>query len=233
MSKTLLCDFDIWPYEVGFGSETKGVPHISEGQAVANLHNKIDKVLSDSGCSDLQGYLSGSSNFRYQVAKEKPYKGNRNNMVKPIYFDLIRHTLEEEYSPYISDGIEADDEIRIHSVYMLKENQEFVIASIDKDLLQCVGVHYNWRKGSFTTVDEDYSNYWFWAQCLIGDTADNIPGIRGYGPKKSEKLLLHATPEERKQIVREIYDDDDRLTEVGNLLHILRDYDDYFDVEEF
>lgn len=198
---------------------------------LSNVDQKIGRILEAAKCDGLITVLSGPDNFRYHIAKTQPYKGNRKSE-KPYYHSDIRHHIEEHYDPIISDGIEADDEVRILSLGF-EDNSEFVIASIDKDLLQCVGTHYNWRRNEFTEVDDDYSNYWFWAQCLIGDTADNIPGIKGYGPKKSEKLLRDAEPDERKRIVREIYGDDERLTEVGNLLHILRSYDDCFDPETY
>jgi len=34
-------------------------------------------------------------------------------------------------------------------------------------------------------------------QCLTGDNADNIPGLKGIGPKKAEKILK-GIPEKRR-----------------------------------
>jgi DNA polymerase-1 len=38
---------------------------------------------------------------------------------------------------------------------------------------------------------------WFFYQLLMGDVADNIPGIKGVGPKKAEKILSKGSTTEQ------------------------------------
>ena len=45
-----------------------------------------------------------------------------------------------------------------------------------------------------------------WHQMLQGDRGDNVPGLKGYGPKKSYQLLHKAqSSEEMIEIVKEEY----------------------------
>ena len=60
---------------------------------------------------------------------------------------------------------------------------------IDKDLLQIPGNHYNFNKKTHRFVSDDEAHKLLMIQCLTGDRTDNIPGIKGIGPKKAEKIL--------------------------------------------
>ena len=64
----------------------------------------------------------------------------------------------------------------------------------------------------------------FYQQILTGDKADNIVGLYGIGPKKSEKLLEHCeTEEDLWKAVVEAYDGDlDRIVENARLLWLRR-----------
>jgi 5'-3' exonuclease len=55
---------------------------------------------------------------------------------------------------------------------------------------QCSCFHYNWVKKTiyFTTEAEGLKN--LYGQLLTGDKVDNIPGIKGVGPKTAEKILI-------------------------------------------
>ena len=81
-------------------------------------------------------------------------------------------------------------------------NQEYTVAGIDKDLLQITGTHYNFVKKEITEISEDTANLKLMLQCLTGDRSDNIPGIKGIGPKKAEKLLSGVPMQRRWNRVR-------------------------------
>ncbi len=67
---------------------------------------------------------------------------------------------------------------------------------------------------------------WFYAQMLLGDSADNIPGITGMGAKRTYALLHNLkTEKELYRAVKKVYSDnkvEDRLEEIANLLWIQR-----------
>jgi len=237
-----LIDADVLCYEIGFmaqrvDKETGEIAELlAEPVVLKILEDKIYDIADKSECSEFRLYLSSAKkNFRYDVAKTKPYKGNRSSP-KPFYFESIRNYLIEQFSPVMEDGVEADDMLRIDNE---ASGRKCVIASIDKDLDQAAGYHYNWRKDSLYEVSEDGANCWFWAQTLIGDVADNIGGVWKMGPKRSVDLLINKTNEERRQAchalyVRDYKEDADRmLQENGTLLHILRYPDDEFNWKEY
>ena len=76
------------------------------------------------------------SNFRFQVATILPYKGNR-LMDKPFWYSTIRSYLMDSYSAHVVYGMEADDYLGI------QQSENTVISSVDKDLDNIPGKHFN------------------------------------------------------------------------------------------
>jgi len=96
------------------------------------------------------------------------------------------------------DGEEADDILATHAIRSRAEGAEVLIATGDKDLFQLVGdgisivslTKGGERMGpgevaAKTGVLPDRIVEWL---ALVGDTADNIPGVPGVGPKTAAKL---------------------------------------------
>lgn len=142
--------------------------------------------------SSYTGYLTGKGNFRCEVAKQRPYKGNR-NQPKPYWYQAIRDYLVQRYNAVIVDGIEADDAIAIEG----HENPSAIIVSRDKDLLQCMNIVYVYPCGKqeealHTWVTAFISAYHFFLQVLTGDTTDNYQGLPGIGGKKASSILLEC-----------------------------------------
>ena len=145
-------------------------------------------------------------NFRHDLYPE--YKANRKECpidLKP-QFALIReaakaygiHELEAE-------GYEADDVIATLVTMAMKENVDCHILSGDKDLMQLITPHE--RTESYVHVIDpmsmarvDYTavvEKWGVGPQLVGDllaimgdSSDNIPGIKGLGPKTGASLLM-------------------------------------------
>ncbi len=171
---------------------------------------------------DYQGYLTGSDNFRKEIAVTAPYKGNR-TQDKPKHYDLIREYLEKAWGCEIVQGQEADDAIGIRA-YEFEDIEDYVIMSIDKDLDMLRGWHYNFIKDKKYLVDDQQAIKHFYTQILTGDRVDNIVGLKGVGPKKAEKILQDCdTEEDMYKAVLEAYDnDEERVLENGQLLWIRR-----------
>ena len=70
-----------------------------------------------------------------------------------------------------------------------KENPSCIICSIDKDLNNTPGWHYNWKSDNIYFVEKLTATRTFYKQILTGDmSVDNIPGLfRTTGVKASKK----------------------------------------------
>jgi hypothetical protein len=140
------------------------------------------------------------NNFRNQVATIKPYKGNRDPGDRPPYYADMREYLVNEWKAIVSENCEADDLIAS------LQREDTVIVSIDKDFKQVVGYNFNPVKNELTYITESLAWFNFYRQMLMGDVADNIPGINRIGEVKSARLLEDKTREEMDVLVRSLYD---------------------------
>ena len=134
--------------------------------------------------------LSGPGNFRDDIATIKPYKGNRDPAHKPVYYQQIRDYLCDWWGAKVIEGHEADDECSIIA-HQSREagSQDYVVCTIDKDLDQIPGYHYDYMKKVFYEVTEEEGNFLFWKQVLCGDSTDNIQGLYRVGDKAASKYL--------------------------------------------
>lgn len=167
-------DLDVDMIEVAYKPETWEDCRYS-------LNSFIDNILSKAGCTFHKGFITGADNFRYDVGKILPYKGNRVNHRKPLHFDACRQHIIDCYDGVVCRGYEADDALGMDQ----KIDGSTVICSIDKDLLQIPGLHYNWNKEEIVEVNEVEGLRFFFKQMLTGDKTDNILGIHGIGPKST------------------------------------------------
>jgi 5'-3' exonuclease len=195
-----LVDSDTPIYSTALVSED-----VSEAIAKSRLDVCISNIIRDSGCSEYKLFVSGGSNFRKEI--DSNYKANRLNKPDPIHREALRLHLIKEWNAIECVGFEADDMCGVEQ----KQDGSTTICAIDKDLLQVPGLHYSWpitRKGVIVrqamfmevSVEQGWRN--FFTQALTGDTSDNIKGIHGIGPKKSEKILEDChTEQEMYEIV--------------------------------
>ena len=99
----------------------------------------------------------------------------------------------------VSEGCEADDCIASLAAKFGSE-RPVVIIGMDKDLRQCLSPDVvMWdpasREEKLVTLDSFREetglepSQWPDVQALIGDTSDNVPGVKGIGEKTAEKLF--------------------------------------------
>ena len=123
-------------------------------------------------------------NFRYGVLPT--YKYNRAGVAKPSLYNPIKEYVELKYTCKSKPGLEADDVLGIMATL---DPHDTCIATIDKDLLQIPGMHFNWDWGRVFHCDiVDCDNY-FYQQILTGDPGDGYKGIPGVGVKTAIKIL--------------------------------------------
>lgn len=144
------------------------------------------KKATGIGTRPLVLLTKGGDCYRTHLATLKKYKGNRDNMTKPVYYDRMRKYIAKKYGAKMYRTYEADDAASMALAGAEGKRDELVILGhIDKDLEQCLGKHYNPNKKNegvyYTDLKE--AAYHLYKQALTGDTTDNIPGLFRVGAK--------------------------------------------------
>lgn len=213
----LLIDGDIICYRTVFSKEAESVADLLY---LADLYVRNIASKADDELKDYKVFITGKNNFRYKIATTVPYKGNRPSE-KPEHLDAIRQHLLDYHPSILSEGEEADDCIAIEAT---QRGNECVICSIDKDLDQVPGKHYNFVKNVRYTITPWQGLVFFYSQILTGDRIDNVVGVKGIGPVKANKALQDCkTEQELFSRCVEMYDgNSDRVIENGKLLWLRR-----------
>ena len=133
--------------------------------------------------------------------------------------------------------MEADDLVSIWAHEALDRKEEYVICGIDKDLLQIPGHHYNYGKDTWQLINEEEALHNLYIQCLTGDNTDNIPGLKGIGPKKAQKILA-GVPLSRqwnkiKSAWKEHGETEKQLELSHKLLRMLKSWEEYEDIKAY
>lgn len=193
----LLLDGDILVYRIGFASQD-----VEAGFAFARMNTFINEIRDDLGSDEHTVFLTSEdkSNFRYAIYPE--YKANR-KAPKPQWYKELRAHLIADHQAVVVSGREADDAMAD------TQDEESCICTIDKDLDQVPGEHYDFVKKVRYTVSPTRGLRFFYYQLLTGDRTDNIPGIEGIGPKKAEKYLAGVESDEQSlfRAVRGAYEE--------------------------
>lgn len=250
--KQLDIDYSLEPYKI---IEPEGIVAHTLDRMVAAVKS-VDEEVGGTRikCTKLNLWLSPSdgSNFRYSVAntigpKGLGYKAGRAQ--KPFHLPFIRDRLLKKHKAIELFGFEADDALCMY------QTDDSVASHIDKDIKMVPGWHYDHVKKELyhcangigtlewvVTINEDGKKkskldgrglIFFYAQLLMGDATDNIPGIPKVGPKKSHDILQGAlacfeNEEKAFFIVRQYYEAtygdvwQEVLEEVADLLWMCR-----------
>ena len=223
----ILVDGDPFAYRAAFSCADE------ETQAAVEkidelLETALEEVLWEVTDDKYQIFLTGKGNFRKKIAVTREYKGNR-KQEKPVHLGGIRQHMIDNWKAIVSKDEEADDLIGIWS------NPDRIVISIDKDMLQLPCTHYNPHKRSWQTVEEFGGLKFFYKQILTGDSADNIQGIYGVGPKKADKILADCKTEQElyEECVRAYGGDEGRVIENGRLLWLRREEEQIWQPPKF
>ena len=129
--------------------------------------------------------IRGPDNFR--KTRTNDYKANRKKDDDPKKLELMilaYEHLKEHWGAEEATGMEADDLLAIWQT-----ETPGVIVSVDKDMLQVPGWHYNTRTNNYREVSEEEASLLLHTQMLTGDSTDNIKGLHGIGPVKAKRIL--------------------------------------------
>ncbi|MCC5907643.1 MAG: DNA polymerase I [Balneolaceae bacterium] len=141
--------------------------------------------------------------FRHDMDEE--YKANRPPQPEEltIGIPLIKEMLEKFGINNIEqDGFEADDIIGTIAFNAQAEDVNVYLVTPDKDFMQLVDDHITMVKpdnknGGFIIIDREGVKEYFDVYpeqvidvlAIIGDSSDNIPGVKGIGKKGAPKLI--------------------------------------------
>ncbi len=184
-------------YSGNFMKNSKNFPT----NAIYGLVNMINKILDEEKPNYVIVAFDRGKTFRHE--KYTDYKGGRIETPDELkkQFPVAKEVISAMgLKWYDIDNYEADDIIGTFSTYCDNENIKGTIISSDKDLLQLINedvdvkllksgdsIRYNEE-----TFERDYGikpiNI-IDLKALMGDSSDNIPGVKGIGEKGALKLL--------------------------------------------
>ena len=151
-----------------------------------NIH--FTNILINSGCIYYVALLTGGS-YRYSLYPE--YKANRKKLEKPKYLKELTNYCIDNWNFIKIEGFEADDLVNVANNYFKTQKISTVLVHTDKDLNQIEGSHFNYKTNDFYEVDDSEASYSLWTQVIVGDSTDNIKGLKGKGIAFAYKLLLN------------------------------------------
>ncbi len=207
MSKVLLIDGNSLMFRAYYATAYTGnLMQNKNGlytNAIFGFCNMIHKLVNEDFDKVFVAFDAGKQTFRHKQFDE--YKGGRKPMPSEFkvqipyikqYLDImnIKHFECLDY--------EADDLVAAYAVLSNEQGHDVKVVSGDKDLLQLAkgNITVALTKKGITELDE-YTEYNFKEKMgfesyqvpdykgLVGDSSDNLPGIKGIGEKTALKLL--------------------------------------------
>ncbi len=184
-------------YNGNFMNNSNGFPT----NALFGFANMMNKIIKEENPQYIIVAFDKGKTFRHE--KYKSYKDGRvetPNELK-IQFPIAKKLLVAMGIKYYEiDNYEADDIIGTFSKYCDNNDYKGLIVSSDKDLLQLINEDVDIKllkqkdyiRYNLDTFKKDYGidpiNI-IDLKALMGDSSDNIPGVKGVGEKTALKLL--------------------------------------------
>ncbi len=177
-------------------SNSKGMPT----HAVLGFVNMVKRLIREKKPKYLaMAFDTRGPVFRHQLYDQ--YKANRPPMPEDLSVQIpfIKKFVEASNFLLLEEqDVEADDIIASVAKRFTALGHRVVVVSGDKDLLQLISddvVMWDPMKDKFMDKEAVQKKYGVRPDqlldlfALIGDSADNIPGVPGVGPKTAEKLI--------------------------------------------
>ncbi|MCM1155801.1 MAG: DNA polymerase I [Roseburia sp.] len=230
-----------------------GVPDLTNSQgmhtnAVYGFLNIMFKILEEEKPDFLAvAFDVHAPTFRHEIFKE--YKGTRKPMPEELreQVPVMKKMLQAmDICVVEKEGLEADDILGTLAKRAEKEGMETVLVSGDRDLLQIASEHIKIRipktKSGRTEIEDYYAEdvlaryqvtplQFIELKALMGDTADNIPGVPKVGEKTATELMVQFGSLENiyanveavaKKSIRESLIENKELADLSKVLATIR-----------
>jgi len=251
-------DFIAYQVSAETVDEMQGVkPRKSFEDMQSNAAAALEHLMRSAGATEYRAHItpSGSNKGgRNEQAIQQEYQGNRHgtDKARPEFLDAIRGYIGQELNGVIHLDQEADDGMAQANYNAMGPNGAWgssnlsVIVSKDKDLRMVPGLHYDFDTETIITVGDPFGSIYiddtkstktlkgwgtkfFWAQCLMGDTADHILGLpfmcgsihTEYVPtakyKKDLKDWIDAEPDNKRipMLEKRLEEERSKLKKIG------------------
>ncbi|MEG0366350.1 MAG: 5'-3' exonuclease H3TH domain-containing protein, partial [Coprobacillus sp.] len=223
MEELVLIDGNYWLFSSYFATAAMGNFMVNKDgiptNAVFGFATRLENIIKKNPKSIMVAFDAKGKTFRSDMLEE--YKGTRKETPEELkcQFAMVRELLDAYNIPYYElEGYEGDDIIGTVASIASKEGYQVNIMTGDKDMMQLVDEHIHVYKRNTKTKSDDiitpeafYEKYSINPNQmtdllgLMGDSADNIPGIPGVGEKTALKLLQeYQTIENLKEHADEI-----------------------------
>ena len=196
--RVLYADADGWAYDCAKMDETYA-------ENIQVLKCVIEQYRLLAGAEEIETHTTtGSKGGRYEIARLREYQGHRKGRdpeiqqrVRDLRAFLGEYTNGGRVTPKPQDDQEADDSVT-QAMYAARFSSRAILYSPDKDLNMVPGLRVNPYTFEIERFDEGYGacrldrtksttkvvghgTSFFWHQMLMGDQADNIPGLPFFG----------------------------------------------------
>ena len=175
---------------IDFGAVYWRFWHLSEGEEVSSAARKtlgyVRNLYGQYGVENIVVAVDAPPYKRNELYDK--YKANRKPKNEAAIEELkkaIEKILDDGITVAKSHGYEADDVI-----CTLLQKEKYDVYAMDKDLLQCADII--GPDGKLKTAKEYFGveqNRVVDFLALVGDSADNIPGVKGVGAITAKKML--------------------------------------------
>ncbi len=177
----------------------------SRGQSTNALYGfirSIIKLFKEFDPDHIVAVFDGPDNKKQRREIYEKYKANRvqQNADLPEQIAMTKEFCELTGIPHVEvGGVEADDTMGSIAIWAADQGAEVYLCTSDKDLCQLVTdkifVLNTWKDNlilDIPKVEEIYGvppNQIIDLLAIMGDASDNIPGLKGFGPKTAVPLL--------------------------------------------
>lgn len=192
--------------------------------AVYGFLTQLFKIIEDTNPEFIAvAFDSKEKTFRHEMYEK--YKSSREEMPEDMIpqIDRIKQIIEAFNIPmYIKEGFEADDLIGTACRLAEEEGYNAFAITPDKDYIQLITKKTRLIKPGRSTdeiviIDKDKveKDYGFEPRqmidylALVGDSSDDIPGVKGVGPKTTAPLIRDF------KTVENIYENIDKIEKKG------------------